>query len=60
MIRFLRADAVQHGIFWVAFGGLLLVGLSLIWGQDANTDETDDANADNETSGTGDIRHERA
>ena len=21
-IRFLRADAVQHGIFWVAFGGL--------------------------------------
>jgi signal peptidase len=37
-IRFLRTDAVQHGIFWFAFGGLILVGLSLIWGRgsDAN------------------------
>jgi len=32
-IRFLRSDAIQHGIFWVAFGGLLLLGLSLIWGK---------------------------
>ena len=60
VIRFIRTDAVQHGIFWFAFGGLILVGLSLIWGRDANTDETNDANADNETSGDGGLRHERA
>ena len=53
VIRFMRTDTVQHGIFWFAFGGLILVGLSLIWGRDANTDETNDANADNETSGDG-------
>jgi len=60
VIRFMRTDTVQHGIFWFAFGGLILVGLSLIWGRDANTDETNDANADNETSGDGGLRHERA
>jgi signal peptidase len=45
-IRFLRAPAVQHGILWVAFGGLLLVGLSMIWrkdpdGEQHESDETD-------------------
>lgn len=32
-IRTLRSPTVQHGIFWIAFGGLLVVGLSLIWGR---------------------------
>ena len=34
----MRTDLVQHGIVWFAFGGLVLVGLSLIWGRgsDAN------------------------
>jgi signal peptidase len=40
-IRFLRSDAIQHGIFWVAFGGLLLLGLSLIWGK-GSSDEGDE------------------
>ncbi len=40
VIRFLRSDAIQHGIFWVAFGGLLLLGLSLIWGK-SSSDEGD-------------------
>ena len=33
-IRVLRSPAVQHGIFWVAFGGMLLLGLSTIWSKD--------------------------
>jgi signal peptidase len=37
-IRVLRAPAVQHGIFWVAFGGLLLLGLSTIWGKNPEND----------------------
>jgi signal peptidase len=41
VIRFLRSDAIQHGIFWVALGGLLLLGLSLIWGKGSN-DEGDE------------------
>jgi signal peptidase len=32
-IRVLRAPAIQHGIFWAAFAGLLLLGLSTIWGK---------------------------
>ncbi len=39
VIRFLRADAFQHGILWVAFGGLLLLGLSLIWGKGSTRDD---------------------
>ena len=31
VIRVFRSPAVQHGIFWVAFGGMLLLGLSAIW-----------------------------
>ena len=38
-LRFLRADAFQHGILWVAFGGLLLLGLSLIWGKGSTRDD---------------------
>jgi signal peptidase len=34
VIRVFRAPAVQHGIFWVALGGLLLLGLSTIWRSD--------------------------
>ena len=39
-IRVLRTPAVQHGIFWVAFGGMLLLGLSTIWSKDR--DDQDD------------------
>jgi signal peptidase len=31
-IRLLRSPAVQHGVFWVAILGLLLLGMTLIWG----------------------------
>jgi signal peptidase I len=31
-VRALRAPVVQHGILWVGFGGLILLGLSTIWG----------------------------
>ena len=30
-IRVLRSPAVQHGVLWVALGGLLLLGLTSIW-----------------------------
>lgn len=30
-IRVLRSPAVQHGVLWVALGGLLLLGLASIW-----------------------------
>jgi len=32
-IRTLRSPTVQHGVLWVAFAALLLLGLSLIWGR---------------------------
>lgn len=32
-IRVLRAPVVQHGILWVALGGVLVLGLSMIWGK---------------------------
>jgi signal peptidase len=32
-IRVLRAPVVQHGILWVALGGMLVLGLSTIWGK---------------------------
>ncbi len=38
VIRAFRAPAVQHGIFWVALGGLLLLGLSTIWKKDQDDD----------------------
>jgi signal peptidase len=38
-IRLLRAPAVQHGLFWLALGGLLVLGLSTIWGMDEDQDE---------------------
>ena len=33
-VRALRAPVVQHGILWVGFGGLILLGLSTIWSRD--------------------------
>jgi signal peptidase len=41
VIRILRAPAVQHGIFWIAFGALLLLGLSTIWGKKPEISEKD-------------------
>jgi len=38
VIRVFRSPAVQHGIFWVAFGGMLLLGLSTIWSRDQDGD----------------------
>jgi signal peptidase len=40
VIRVLRSPAVQHGIFWMAFGGMLVLGLSTIWRNDQ--DDRDD------------------
>jgi signal peptidase len=40
-IRVLRAPAVQHGILWIAFGGLLLLGLSTIWGKKSQVSDKD-------------------
>jgi signal peptidase len=37
-IRVLRSPAFQHGIFWVALGGLLVVGVSTIWGKEPDED----------------------
>lgn len=39
-IRLLRTTAVQHGVLWVAFGGLLVLGLSLIWGSSDEDEHT--------------------
>lgn len=41
VIRILRAPVVQHGILWVALGGALVLGLSMIWGKKTD-DETDE------------------
>ncbi len=38
-IRALRAPVVQHGILWVALGGALVLGLSMIWGKKSDGDE---------------------
>lgn len=40
-IRVLRSPAIQHGVFWVSFGGLLLLGLTLIWGSPVPKPEND-------------------
>jgi signal peptidase len=37
-IRVLRAPVVQHGILWVALGGALVLGLSMIWGKKTDVD----------------------
>lgn len=37
-IRILRTPVVQHGFLWAAFGGLLLLGLKLIWGSSAKAE----------------------
>jgi signal peptidase len=37
-IRVLRAPVVQHGIFWGALGGLLVLGLSTIWSRDPDAE----------------------
>lgn len=47
VIRVLRSPAVQHGIFWMAFGGMLLLGLSTIWRTDLD-DRDDEAPAEQE------------
>jgi signal peptidase len=50
-IRMLRSPAVQHGVFWIAFGGLLLLGMSIIWGsseEDEDSPEGPDAEGDDE------------
>jgi signal peptidase len=39
-IRAFRAPVVQHGILWVALGGALVLGLSMIWGKKTD-DESD-------------------
>ena len=38
VIRVFRDPALQHGIFWIAFGGMLLLGLSTIWSKDQDGD----------------------
>ena len=51
-IRILRTPLVQHGFLWAAFGGLLLLGLKLIWRSsdtsevDPTDDPTDDSTQD--------------
>ena len=32
-IRFFRQPAFQHGVFWAGFAGLILLGLTRIWGK---------------------------
>ena len=34
-IRFFRQPAFQHGVFWAGFVGLILLGLTRIWGRPA-------------------------
>jgi len=38
-IRFLRSPVVQHGILWFALGGVLVLGLSMIWGKKPAVDD---------------------
>lgn len=47
-IRALRSPVVQDGVLWVALGGAILLGMSLIWSSDDEDDETDQ---DDETAG---------
>lgn len=59
VIRLLRTPVVQHGFLWVAFGGLLLLGLRLIWGKPDKSDDgpTDDAH-DGDRIPSGAVRHD--
>jgi len=52
-IRVLRTPAVRHGVFWFAFGGLILLGLTLIWGKEEQGAEggDDPTDADGDTDG---------
>ncbi|MDN4174025.1 signal peptidase I [Nocardioides sp. SOB77] len=42
VIRVLRSPAVQDGVLWVALGGAILLGMSLIWSDDEDDEELDD------------------
>ena len=55
LIRFLRTDAVQHGIFWVAFGGLLLARPQPHLGQGRQHRRDNDAKPTTKPQGTGDF-----
>ncbi|WP_296606481.1 signal peptidase I [Nocardioides sp.] len=35
-VRVLRTPVVRHGLFWLALGGLVVLGSSLIWARDEN------------------------
>jgi len=39
-IRVLRAPVVQHGVFWVALAGLLVLGLTTVWRRDPGASTT--------------------
>ncbi|WP_243060670.1 signal peptidase I [Nocardioides sp. SR21] len=41
-IRVLRAPIVQDGILWVALGGVMVLGLSMIWGTKPDMSDTDE------------------
>lgn len=41
-IRVLRAPIVQDGILWVALGGVMVLGLSMIWGTKPDLSDTDE------------------
>lgn len=41
-IRVLRAPVVQDGILWVALGGVMVLGLSMIWGKKPDMSDTDE------------------
>jgi signal peptidase len=61
-IRLLRSPAVQHGVFWVAILGLLLLGLTLIWGSpEADRPDPESGEDDPEwepADGQGPVDHE--
>ncbi|QKE02039.1 signal peptidase I [Nocardioides marmotae] len=50
VIRALRSPVVQDGVLWVALGGALLLGMSLIWSGD-DEDETDEDETDGVAAG---------
>ncbi|MFC4786444.1 signal peptidase I [Nocardioides sp. MAHUQ-72] len=53
-IRVLRDPVVRHWVFWVSVAGLLLLGLSLIWGgSDDDQDDDEDEDASDGASGDG-------
>ena len=50
-IRLLRSPAVQHGVFWIAILGLLLLGMTLIWGSPEASDQPDPETAADASDG---------